>query len=203
MKRNLASPSPNSLPRCTHTSPSGRRCRSSSSTPESLFCLRHQPKQDPLADLVRDLDQFRSAADVTVFLSRLISTLSKDQISTRRAAVLSYVAISLMHALRTMQREHESGSSGTRFDPLPYTWAVPTAGAKDFVNIHDARAFYAQQYADEMRKKAEASFAKEGLTSFYAPYRLDALPPGVVIGRAPDPRDPDESPLQAYSRLRS
>lgn len=200
MKRNLASTSLNPFPRCTHTFSSGRRCRSSSAS-DSSFCHRHQPKQDPLADLVRDLDQFRSAADVTVFLSRLISTLSKDQISTRRAAVLSYVAISLMHALRTMQQEHKTGSSGTRFDPLPYTWAVPTAGAKDFVNIHDARAFYAQQYADDMRKKAEASFAKDGLTSHYAPYRLDALPPGVANNeRTPDP---NESAFLAYSRLRS
>ena len=202
MKRNLTSPSRYSLPRCAHTFQTGRRCRSSSSSLESLFCPRHQPKQDPLAELVRDLDQFRSAADVTVFLSRLISTLSKDQISTRRAAVLSYVAISLMHALRTMQREHESNSSGTRFDPLPYTWAVPTAGAKDFVNIHDARAFYAQQYADKMREVAEKSFAKDGLTSHYAPYRLDVL---FARNAAEAEKIPNttESALQAYSRLRS
>jgi hypothetical protein len=200
MKRNLPTPSPNSLPRCTHATPSGRRCRSSATGSDSPFCFRHQPKEDPLADLVRDLDQFRSAADVTVFLSRLISTLSKDQISTRRASVLSYVAISLMHALRTMQREHESNASGTRFDPLPYTWAVPRPGAKGFVNIHDARAFYAQQYADDMRKKAEASFAKDGLTSHYAPYRLDILYARNAKNEAPDP---GESSFQVYSRLRS
>jgi hypothetical protein len=202
MKRNLATPSLNSLPRCTHIYASGRRCRSSSSAPDSLFCHRHQPKEDSAAGLVRDLDQFRSAADVTVFLSRLISTLSKDQISTRRAAVLSYVAISLMHALRTMHREHEANSTGTRFDPLPFTWAMPRPGTSGFVNIHDARAFYAQQYADDMRKKAEASFSEDGLTSHYAPYRLDILYARNAAEAEKIP-DANESPLQAYSRLRS
>ena len=200
MKRNLAPPSRNSLTRCTHTTPSGRRCRSSSSTPDSLFCPRHQPKQDPLADLVRDLDQFRSAADVTIFLSRLISTLSRDQISTRRAAVLSYVAISLMHALRTMQREHESNSTGTRFDPLPYTWNMPRPGTEDFVNIHDARAFYAQQYADDMRKKTEESLAGTGIKSHYYPYRSDSKPI-----EEPDEEPPltPEAALLAFNRLRT
>jgi hypothetical protein len=87
MKRNLATSSPNSVPRCTHTSPSGRRCRSSASSLESRFCPRHRPKEDPAAALVRDLQDFRSVSDVTVFLSRLLGVLSRDEISTRRAAV--------------------------------------------------------------------------------------------------------------------
>jgi hypothetical protein len=146
-------------PRCTHTAPSGRRCRSSSS-PGSSFCPTHQPKQDPAAGLVRDLDQFRSAADVTVFLSRLIGAVSRGEISTRRAAVLSYVAISLMHALRQLQREKDAGSDGSTFDPLPISWAVPDYGYPGFVNEDDARAFYAQRYADNMREVAEESLAK-------------------------------------------
>jgi hypothetical protein len=154
-------------PRCSHTTSSGRRCRSSSS-PGSSFCPTHQPKQDPAAELVRDLDQFRSAADVTVFLSRLIGSVSRGEISTRRAAVLSYVAISLMHSLRQLQQD--AGSDGSNFDPLPISWAVPDQGCPGFVNEDDARAFYAQQYADDMRKVAEESLARAGQVSKYVSY---------------------------------
>lgn len=160
-------------PRCSHTAPSGRRCRNSASTGSS-FCPAHQPKQDPATDLVRDLDQFRSAGDVTVFLSRLIGAVSRGEISTRRAAVLSYVAISLMHALRQLQREKDSGSDGSDFDPLPITWGIPFGNLPRFVSEEDARAFYAQRYADSMREIAEQSLAKSGLVSNFASYLLPA-----------------------------
>jgi len=155
-------------PRCSHTAPSGRRCRNAAST--GSFCPTHQPKQDPAADLVRDLDQFHSAADVTGFLSRLIGAVSRGEIPTRRAAVLSYVAISLMHALRQLQREKDADGDGSNFDPLPISWAVPRAGCPGFVNEDDARAFYAQQYANTMREVAEESLARVGQVSNYVSY---------------------------------
>jgi hypothetical protein len=172
-------------PRCSHTTPSGRRCRTSVSTGSS-FCSVHQPKEDPAADLVRGLDQFYSAADVIVFLSRLIGTVSRGQISTRRAAVLSYVAISLMHSLRQVQREKDSGSDGSNFDSLPISWAVPDYGRPCFVNEDDARAFYAQRCADSMREIAEQSLAKSGLVSNYPSY-LSCTPgePCPLLGHFP------------------
>jgi hypothetical protein len=184
MKRNLTASPINCLPRCTHTSPSGRRCRSSSPAPDSLYCPRHEPKEDPAAGLVRDLDQFRSAADVTVFLSRLLGCLSRGEISTRRAAVLSYVSISLMHALRSLQRENQSNANGDSFDPLPISWNVPSSDRPSFRDAHEARAYFAQRYADRMRRIAEDSRPASGEPSQQAAH-------------------PGESPLQAYSRLRS
>ena len=183
MKRNLASTSLNSFPRCTHTFPTGRRCRSSAALDSSL-CPRHQPKEDPAAGLVRDLDQFRSAADVTVFLSRLLGCLSRGEISTRRAAVLSYVSISLMHALRSLQRENESNASADRFDPLPISWNVPSSDRPVFRDAHEARAYFAQRYADRMRRIAEESRPAPG------------EPPRPV-------HHTNESQLQAFSRLRT
>lgn len=200
MKRKSTTIALNSLPRCTYTSQSGRRCRSSCSSAESPFCLRHKPKDDPAAGLVRDLEEFRSVADVTVFLSRLISALSKDHISTRRGAVLSYVAISLMHALRSLQREHEIMAGTTKFDPLPWTWRMPSRGFSGFEDIHDARAFYAQQYADEMRKKAAESLAKNGIKSHFYPYRFDSKP---EVEPGEEPPLSEEAALLAFSRLRS
>ncbi|HEY1467991.1 MAG TPA: hypothetical protein VGF61_03025 [Candidatus Acidoferrum sp.] len=193
----------NSLPRCSYISQTGRRCRSSAASHDIPFCHRHQPAQDPATDLVRNLEQFRSAGDVTVFLSRLISSLSKDQISTRRAAVLSYVAVSLMHALRSLERERTTNANGSRFDPLPMTWAIPTFGYPDFIDEHDARAFYAQQYAHKMRKVAEQSLAKQGVTSPFAPYYLTALGAAPWEVDADPSPSPEESPLVAFARLSS
>jgi len=128
MKRQSANPNTNSLPRCSHVFPSGRRCRSTAPGTDSPFCHRHRPKEDPGAELVRNLPEFHSVADVTVFLSRLIFALSKDQISTRRASVLSYVAVSLMHGFRSLQQEHQAERGELRFDPLPWTWTVTRSG---------------------------------------------------------------------------
>ncbi len=200
MKRTLTATPQHSLPRCTHISPCGRRCRSSASSLESQFCPHHRPKEDPAASLVRDLQDFRSVSDVTVFLSRLLGVLSRDEISTRRAAVLSYVAISLMHALRSLQREYETAAGTNKFDPLPWTWRMPRPGFSGFQDIHDARAFYAQQYADDMRKKAEESLAKNGIKSDFYPYRFDSEPKEEP-GEEP-PLTPGDA-LVAFNRLRS
>jgi hypothetical protein len=200
MKRNLAITASNSIPRCSRTTPSGRRCRSSASGPDSQFCSRHLPAEDPAAELVHGLDQFRSASDVTVFLSRLISALSRDQISTRRAAVLSYVSISLMHALRTLQKENEAHPSDSQFDPLPLTWNIPRHGSPRFVNIHDARAFYAYQHARKFRQKAEESFAEVGLKSHFYPYE-----DGCTLRAALPDETPmsEEAAIQAFNRMKT
>jgi len=176
MKPKSPTTSSNASPRCTFTTPSGRRCRSVCSSPESPFCLRHKPKEDPGAELVRDIKEFRSVGDVTVFLSRLISAVSKNQIPTSRASVLSYVAVSLMHSLRSLQKEHELDESVDKFEVLPWTWRMPRRGSPGFEDIDDARAFYAQQFADRMRKKVEEAMAERGLTSHYYPYRFDKRP---------------------------
>jgi hypothetical protein len=45
---------------------------------------RHKPQQDPAADLVRNLEQFRFAGDVTVFLSRRQKGVSREVEEQRR-----------------------------------------------------------------------------------------------------------------------
>jgi hypothetical protein len=189
MKRNPTIPN-SDFPRCTHTSPSGRRCRSLCSSAESPYCLRHKPKEDPAAALVRDLQEFRSVADVTVFLSRLISALSRDQISTRRAAVLSDVAISLMNALRSLQKEYETNQRVDGFEILPWTWSMPRRGSHGFDDTDDARAFFAQQYADKMRAKVEKAMAERGLTSRHYPDRFDERPNNYDDEHSPSSSEP-------------
>jgi len=54
-----------------------------------------------------------------------------------------------------------------------------------FQDIHDARAFYAQQYADDMRKKAEQSLALNGIKSEFYPYRFDSQPKEEPVEEPP------------------
>ena len=199
MKRQSANPNTNSLPRCSHVFPSGRRCRSTAPGTDSPFCHRHRPKEGPGAELVRNLPEFHSVADVTVFLSRLIFALSKDQISTRRASVLSYVAVSLMHGFRSLQQEHQAERGELRFDPLPWTWTVTRSGP-GFVDVDDARAFYAQHYADKMCEKAKQTLVGKGLHSHYYPHTAHLMPPNP-----PDEDKPmaEEEAIASYNRVRT
>lgn len=156
----MKSDSHSALPasRCSFTKSHGHRCRMLAA-PGSPFCPAHQRQAEAAVDLVGDLREFRSAADVTVFLSRLVIALSRNQISTRRAAVLSYVSISLMHALRALQQENTCNADGSDFDPLPLTWNLPSSDRPTFTDVDEARAFFAQRYADRMREIAECSRA--------------------------------------------
>ena len=132
--------------------------------------------------------------------SWLIFALSRDQISTRRASVLSYVAVSLMHGFRTLQQKHLGEMGESRFDPLPWTWKWPRAHRPDFVNIDDARGFYAQQYADKMREKAKQTLAEKGLHSHYYPYTADLMPPNR---RDDDKPMTEAEAIASYNRLRT
>src|SRR5229473_1447477 len=89
----------NNSARCNHRFPNGMRCRliGLGSQP---FCPKHThavatPPPDPAeiaSTLTADLDDFTSAAQINDFLSRLLLLLAQDKISTRRAAVLAYIA---------------------------------------------------------------------------------------------------------------
>jgi hypothetical protein len=96
--------------------------------------------------------------------------------------------------------ERDSLASKNEFDPLPWTWRMPIRGFSGFEDIHDARAFYAQQYADRMRRKAEESLAKNGIKSQFYPYRLDFKP---VDKPVEEPPLDQESAFVAYGRLRT
>ena len=183
--------------RCAFTKGNGHRCRMLPA-PDSTFCLAHTPKPNLAAELVRDLDQFHTAGDVTIFLSRLLGAASRGEISTRRASVLAYISISLMQALRSMAKESGHTDDGDTYDPIPLAWTIMHPGKADWVNIHDARAFFAQKRANELRKVAEESFAGCGRQSAYYPYAQIEQP-----ASQPSTGSGDESPYVRFSRLSS
>jgi len=92
-------------PRCEYHYSNGKRCRFPSST--SGLCSRHfrlgpaipQPPSDTTdlsADLLPDPSQFHSADEVRAFLANLLIQVIKGRISSRRAAVLTYITNQLL-----------------------------------------------------------------------------------------------------------
>jgi len=175
MKPSSSHPDLSATSRCAFTKSHGHRCRMPAA-PGSEFCAAHQPLTGSPADLLADLSELRSTADVTVFLSRLIVAVSRNQLSVRDAKALTYLSTSLLRALQVVQKDNASGANGNRFDPLPLTWNLPRCDRPTFENADIARAFYAQKYADEMWEVAEQSaqrsaYDKETLLAVRPPHR--------------------------------
>lgn len=118
----LASTKPNAaepLPLCANVTPSGRHCYSRVAHPDSPYCRSHARIRraatvatNPLAGLPPELSQFTSIEDVTRFLASLLTLLSENRISPRRAAVLAYIANSLLHALKAANQAADNDDDG-------------------------------------------------------------------------------------------
>jgi len=103
---------PNTLPRCSHRTASGRQCRNEARDTHSGLCPRHCVRAasrfahpSVAATLVGQLTEFKSAEAVNDFLSRLLLLLAEDRLSPRRAAVMAYTCNLLLHSLRAMDLE--------------------------------------------------------------------------------------------------
>ena len=67
-----------------------------------------------------NLDDFTSAAQINDFLSRLLLLLAQDKISTRRAAVLTYITSQLLRTLPAIDKEENAEPTQFIFDlPRP------------------------------------------------------------------------------------
>jgi hypothetical protein len=100
---------------CQHIYPKGRHCRQAVIDPDSAFCAAHAPRPrlatlapNPASELASKLKEVESAADVTQFLAGLLNLLADNRVSARRAAVLTYIANSMLHSIRATQREDDS-----------------------------------------------------------------------------------------------
>ena len=101
--------------RCTHTSPSGRRCRLPRAHSQSEFCAQHEPQRtsepaapEDLKAIARALGaprNFRTANQVNHFLGRVALLLAHNQISLRKALAFSYISQLLLQSLSGVERE--------------------------------------------------------------------------------------------------
>jgi hypothetical protein len=112
--------SKNDSARCQHRFANGKRCRNSASNSHFGLCLHHftvsaavgasrQPSPsdsvDLSAELLPELSEFSSGADIRQFLARLLIQVTKGRVSPRRASVLAYITNQLLHSHRAIDRE--------------------------------------------------------------------------------------------------
>jgi hypothetical protein len=102
-------------PRCQHCTARGSQCRLPVVDTRSGFCFRHAKPQptpsdsvDLSAELLPELSEFSSGADIRQFLARLLIQVTKGRVSPRRASVLAYITNQLLHSHRAIDRETNS-----------------------------------------------------------------------------------------------
>jgi len=113
--------------RCIHRTPAGRQCRRFAADAHSALCPQHRAEQnqvqaaDHYLHLTRRFHDFQTAQGINHSLHNLYELLAQNRISTRRAAVLSYISSLL---LRTIDADN---AAGIKFPPkmLPVANAEP------------------------------------------------------------------------------
>ncbi len=117
--------------RCSYRSPAGRQCQRLASEAQSGLCPQHRAEQnqvqaaDHYLHLTRRFHDFQTAQGINHSLHNLYELLAQNRISTRRAAVLSYISSLL---LRTLPQIDADNAAGIKFPPkmLPVANAEPT-----------------------------------------------------------------------------
>jgi hypothetical protein len=126
--------------RCAHRFPNGTRCRllvspgppdadGFAEDPRSKFCPLHaslpqnQPQRLDLSDdLVEGLGDLNSSDAINEFLDRLVRLFAQDRISTRRAAVFTYMAGQLLRSVSAMKEEQAHQAKSVR---RKFIWTIP------------------------------------------------------------------------------
>ena len=110
----LADPelSTDSLSRCNHIYKTGRECRRTVANSGTLVCTTHlrnrapaKPPADPLAELASELGEISEIHQVGAFIARLMKLACQSRITFRRAVSLTYMANSLINAIRLQRAE--------------------------------------------------------------------------------------------------
>jgi len=125
MNDQTTKPSSTEGPRCRHYTDRGRRCQLPVVDTHSGYCFRHAKPQpapsdsaDLSAELLPELSEFSSGADIRQFLARLLIQVTKGRVSPRRASVLAYITNQLLHSHRAIDREIDQ-------EPLTVIWDAP------------------------------------------------------------------------------
>jgi len=112
MKHQTSYLSSSNASRCRHYTVNGRQCRLPVLDTHSGFCFRHaspppaqSDSKDLSTELLPQLSEFESAADVKQFLARLLVLVTKGRVTPRRAAVLAYITNQLLHSHSAFSRE--------------------------------------------------------------------------------------------------
>ena len=101
-----------SLPSCSHTYKHGRQCRQPVAKLGEILCSTHlrshalaKPLADPLAELASELGEISEIHQVGTFIAKLMKLACHGRITFRRAVSLTYMANSLINAIRLQRAE--------------------------------------------------------------------------------------------------
>jgi len=128
--------------RCSHTTRDGRRCRSLSTSPDSIYCETHARLAwrdsgsasvcptchratrgpDPLPpnlanELLGPVEDFQTSASINHALARLVILQARNRIPPRNAAVLAYTFQLLLQTLPETKSEVRSARRFPHSDP--------------------------------------------------------------------------------------
>jgi hypothetical protein len=97
---------------CNHIYKRGRQCRQPVGKPGEIFCSTHlrshalaAPPPDPLAELASELGEISEIHEVGTFIAKLMKLACQNRITFRRAVSLTYMANSLINAIRLQRAE--------------------------------------------------------------------------------------------------
>jgi hypothetical protein len=147
MKHQTNHPSSSNGSRCRHYTVNGRQCRLRVLDTRSGLCFRHaspppaqSDSEDLSPELLPQLSEFESAADVKQFLARLLVLVTKGRVTPRRAAVMAYTCNLLLRTLPAIDRElnpQDDEPQQIIFDmPRPERdWPTPEPEPKIFSGI--------------------------------------------------------------------
>ena len=101
--------------RCAYFVAKGRRCRLPAGPGSSMFCPQHAPfgSQNPdtidlSPALLGHLSGLRNPEDMQEVLGRIFFLLAEGRITTKRAAVLTYIVQQLLRTLPAIDRQQKA-----------------------------------------------------------------------------------------------
>ena len=130
-----------SLPLCSHIYKHGRLCRQPVAKPGEILCSTHlrshalaAPPSDPLAELASELGEISEIHQVGAFIAKLMKLACQSRITFRRAVSLTYMANSLINAIRLQHAEEARAAKDD--DELRIDWTDVPRPASDRINLN-------------------------------------------------------------------
>jgi hypothetical protein len=152
--------------RCSHRTPSGRRCPKLAADAKSGLCPRHLDAHQQLdnADLrswlLADWKDFQTAQGINFSLGSLYTLLAANRISARRAAVLAYISSLILRTHSAIDADNEAGvdtsasySNGPQPIPEPNRDMLPALAAVRAPALPHAEPPLASEPAPDLSQK--------------------------------------------------
>jgi hypothetical protein len=159
--------------RCSHKTPTGRRCRLIAKNSASGLCPRHasrvssSPASDDLsASFPAGLDEFISAVQINAFLSQLAALVVQDRISPRRAAVLAYIQSLVLRTLPAIELEESDIDEDRPIFNLPRPGCRNQESFDSAISISNSNDLNAGHMPDTTRNDAQTETLSPGPGSY-------------------------------------